>query len=438
MLSESGFFIDPGSCEWSRGPIYISIKKIAENLASIEIWIVAVSMLISMVYPEALIWAIITGVSFWVVRWVAYGSPSKRTPVDISIIILIIMLPVTLWATALPAKTYPQVYRLITGVIIFYSIINWTSTIQRFHFLIIGTIIASLMLAIFALISVEWAFDKLPIIPQSVYDFLPNLVNDTIHRNVMAGTLILILPIPLGFLLFSWKNFISWERVVLIISASMVIVIMLLTQSRGAIIGLGAVLLILMILRYYWGWVLVPISIIGLLTLAMFLGVEKILDFLSSGVSLTGIEGRLEVWSRAIYMIQDFPFTGIGIGSFGDVVDGFYSLFLAAPGSVPHAHNLFLQVSVDLGIPGFIAWLSILLTVIVISLQIYLFGRSQADSMISGVGAGVLCSQVALIVHGITDAVTWGMVRPAPIVWIIWGLAIAGWNIYIGANYTKL
>ncbi len=46
--------------------------------------------------------------------------------------------------------------------------------------------------------------------------------------------------------------------------------------------------------------------------------------------------------------------------------------------------------------------------------------------MAAGLGAGLLCSQLALAVHGITDAVTWGMVRPAPFVWAIWGLAVAG------------
>ena len=37
------------------------------------------------------------------------------------------------------------------------------------------------------------------------------------------------------------------------------------------------------------------------------------------------------------------------------------------------------------------------------------------------IGAGFFCSQLALATHGMTDAVTWGMVRPAPLVWVIWG-----------------
>jgi len=36
---------------------------------------------------------------------------------------------------------------------------------------------------------------------------------------------------------------------------------------------------------------------------------------------------------------------------------------------------------------------------------------------------------VGLVVNGILDAVTWGMVRPAPLVWLMWGAAMAAWNL---------
>jgi putative inorganic carbon (HCO3(-)) transporter len=48
----------------------------------------------------------------------------------------------------------------------------------------------------------------------------------------------------------------------------------------------------------------------------------------------------------------------------------------------------------------------------------------------------LLCSQLALGVHGLFDAVTWGMVRPAPLIWAIWGLALAAGNFYLGRPIT--
>ena len=48
-------------------------------------------------------------------------------------------------------------------------------------------------------------------------------------------------------------------------------------------------------------------------------------------------------------MIQDFPFSGIGAGTFESVANVLYPFFLAGPDAkIPHAHNLLLQVAVIL------------------------------------------------------------------------------------------
>ena len=40
----------------------------------------------------------------------------------------------------------------------------------------------------------------------------------------------------------------------------------------------------------------------------------------------------IEIWSRALYALQDFPFTGVGLGAFRRVVNVLYPLFLVPPG----------------------------------------------------------------------------------------------------------
>jgi putative inorganic carbon (HCO3(-)) transporter len=61
------------------------------------------------------------------------------------------------------------------------------------------------------------------------------------------------------------------------------------------------------------------------------------------------------------------------------------------------------------------------------SWSVYYHGFRLKDLLTEGIGAGLLCSQAALLTHGITDAVTWGVVRPAPLVWAVWGIAVAAW-----------
>ena len=153
------------------------------------------------------------------------------------------------------------------------------------------------------------------------------------------------------------------------------------------------------------------------------------MEAISTNAILGGIDGRLDVWSRAIYMIQDFPFTGVGMGTYGRVADMLYPFFLSTPGRVQHVHNLFPQIAVDLGIPGLIVWLSIWILMVFTSFQLYRHGNKIRDKLESGLGAGLLCSQIALASHGMLEAVTWGMVKPAPLVWVIWGITVAGWYV---------
>lgn len=379
-----------------------------------------------MVSTRALPWVLGIGVIFWLLRWIAWGRFSVRTPADLGVLFLLLMVPVTLWATAIPSKSLPQASRLVLGIIFFYSIVNWTRTFSRFQLVIHFVIVAGFSLALFALISTEWTTGKLPGIPPLLYERFLLMVKDTVHHNVMAGNLVLFLPVSLGILLFDWKHLRLLNRFLLILMAGTVLWILVLTQSRGALLAISVVLITLTVLRWKFGWISIPVASAILGVIIYLIGFEKLVDILSSGVSLEGLEGRLEVWSRAIYMIQDFPFTGVGIGLFGDVVDTLYPLFLQSPGTVPHAHNLFLQVAIDLGLPGLIAWGSILLVVMISSWRIYHFGKKEKNGWLAGVGAGFLCAQIALVVHGMFDSVTWGMVRSAPILWALWGTVLAG------------
>lgn len=415
-----------------------SIEKAANFISSLEIWVVSAVVALSIIKTELLPWTVLVALLFWPIRWIAYGRPSQRTPLDIGIVLLIIMIPVTLWATALPEKTTPQVYRLALGILFFYTIINWINYTKKLGWIISGIFLAGVGLAGMAIVSVQWATTKLSFVPAAIYQRFELLVADVVHPNVMAGNIVIIIPIGIAILLFSWKQLKWWQTTLLLTATLITTGVLILTQSRGALIGLGAALLIAVILRWRWGWIAIPLAGLGLTLLIYQVGMDTILDFISSGVSVEGVEGRVEIWSRAVYMIQDFSFTGVGMGSFMDVADLLYPFFLIAPGKIQHAHNLFLQVAVDLGIPGLIAWLSILFGVIAASWQLYKFGKREKNNWATGLGVGLLGSQITLMIHGVMDAVTWGMIRPSPLVWGIWGTAIAAWLMIVSPGMRAI
>ncbi len=113
-------------------------------------------------------------------------------------------------------------------------------------------------------------------------------------------------------------------------------------------------------IQFKWGkWLLIAAGIgaIGLLIYFQ----QDITTALAQGSDpIGGIEGRLEIWSRAIYGLQDFPFTGMSMNGFRKVVHILYPLFLISPDSdIGHAHNHLLQAGLDLGLPGLISYLAL-------------------------------------------------------------------------------
>ena len=231
--------------------------------------------------------------------------------------------------------------------------------------------------------------------------------------------------------------------------------VFVLTQSRGGYIGLAVTLplLILIALPRRWRWY----SLIALVVLAILLGLlvasrwEAVRTWVAGSdlaadpaLSLNSLEGRLEVWSRAIYGIQDFPFTGMGMNAFRKVVPVLYPLFLVSPDvDIGHAHNEFLQAALDLGIPGLIAFIAIYIITFWMLADIWKATRHPqlntakspkgdhwslntehwsliTRSLTLGLGGGLL----AHMLYGLTDAVALGA-KPGLLFWMLLGL-IAG------------
>lgn len=405
------------------------ISHLASHLAQIELWPVAFFVVLSMLVPRLLPLAIGVAAFFWLVRLFAYGRLSIRTPADFPIILLLLMLPISILVTPLPSLTSLQSLRLLSGIAIYYAIANWTHSSKRLQIVVLGSVLATLLLALVAPLTVEWSAAKLLYAPSAIYSRFVVLVSDTIHPNVLAGSLVILAPLPLAYLIFNWHE-INWlKRIAASLLNLVVLSVIALTQSRGSWLALVAVILVLFIMRWRWGWISwIIVATLGIVAIIQF-GPTTILQTMVHETSVGGLNGRIEIWSRAIYMLQDFPYTGVGMGTFGDAVETLYPFYPPITEIVPHAHNLFLQVGIDLGIPGLIAWLATLLLMILISWQIFHIGKHQQNSLNTGLGAGLALSQLALIIHGLTDAVTWGMVRPAPIMWAIWGIAVAAWLV---------
>jgi len=381
--------------------------------------------------------------ALWLCRWAGRGSITVRTPLDVPILGLLMMLPVTLYASADLSLTLPKLYGILLGVAAFYAVANAARSGDRLWLMVSLFILAGVGMAGLSLVGTDWKHHKLFALPQ-VYAQLPRLVSGLtrspqggFHPNEVGGMLTLFLPLVVSLIIpwqdrgedhrkrrhgHLWQQF--GDPTSRLFQAGLMGALVgigftfLLTQSRSSFIGVAIAFMVLGILRSRWFWLGVPVVALITILAIQRLGVERLGDLLFMLEATGTMRGRVEVWQRAIYMIQDFPFTGIGLGTFDIVRNVLYPLFLAGPDvQIFHAHNLLLQVAVDLGIPGLVAYAGLIAAFALMGCQVY---RSRGGKE-RALAVGLLCSMLAHQVYGLTDAVALGS-KPGFLVWGMLGL----------------
>jgi putative inorganic carbon (HCO3(-)) transporter len=402
------------------------IRAIVRCLAASEFLVVAVFAAASVLFEQLSPAVLAVACAFWLVRRLACGRFGVRTPADWSIGLLALTVPVSLWITVWPDVTAQQAYRLLVGIALYYSIANWACSRARLSWLAWGLLLVGCALALSAPLTMQpLAVWRVDLRPPSFVQSLSAHLSEGINPNVMAGVLVVLLPFSMGMLLFNWRH-LGWAvRIAAGLATFLMLLALYVTRSRGAVIGLSAAMFVMVALRWRRGWLFGLAVSLSVVFAGWLLGPVRVVTALTTTPALSGLDVRLEVWSRALYMIQDFPFTGIGFGSFAQMANLLYPFYLVSPETlIPHAHNLFLQVAVDLGLVGLVAWLAAWLLAGVAAWTGYRQSKLSRDDLLTGICASVLGSQAALAGHGISDAVTWGT-RPALLVWAIWGLAAA-------------
>jgi putative inorganic carbon (HCO3(-)) transporter len=366
----------------------------------------------------------------WLVRWRERGHPTHCTPLNLALLLLLLTVPVAAWASAVSDLTTDALAYLLAGIVLFRAVANWTRTPVHVWWIWGGLVAAALALAVLAPLGISFS-PSLFAIP-AVYMRWAGRLPETIHPNVIGAALVVLGPIAAAGLEFRASGLNSHVsrfashvvRVGAALTSLLLIATLALTQSRGAYVGTAVSLLVLLSLRRpKAARVAVPLVMAAALVGASLVGWDRVADELTTGDVTSGLDSRLEIWSRALYAIQDFPFTGLGFGTFEQVVSVLYPLFLSPAGTVPHAHNLFLQVAVDLGLPGLIAYLAILGLTFASAFSSYNALRRRSDDGLAGLCAGCIAALAGMCVLGLVDVANWG-IKLAFIPWVVIGLVV--------------
>jgi putative inorganic carbon (HCO3(-)) transporter len=380
----------------------------------------------------------------WLARWAGAGHPGAITPLNISLLVLLMMVPVAVWTSALPELTLPKLTGLVLGVAAFRATVH---AVRRARHLAVATglyVLLGLALTAMGLVSAAW-LQKWPML-DPLLAHIPRLIESLpgakagIHPNELAGALLLFLPVSLAGVgrqgsRRGWLD--PVVRLVPLLIALFFGAVLALTQSRSAWIGVAAGLGAMAWLRWRWArWLLLAAVLLLALALA-YVGPQAAMqaifqsaDLPAAGTMLStvNLQGRIQIWNRALYAIQDFPLTGCGLGTFRRVVQVFYPLFLVGPDfDIGHAHNVFLQVALDVGLPGLIAYLALVGTALWIGWRV---ARSP-DRDYRWLGLGIVGALVGFHAYGLTDTIALGA-KPGVALWVLLALAAALWDVAQG------
>ncbi len=231
------------------------------------------------------------------------------------------------------------------------------------------------------------------------------------NPNIFAEYLLLLIPFAVAFA-FGGHIKRSMGSVVALV---VMLLCLVFTFSRGAWLGflIGSVLFFMMLSRR---------SILGMLGMVLALPVftwlipDVVLSrFLSIGnLSESSTAYRISAWSGVGELLEKTLFCGIGVGNaaFSEVYPGFA---YAGIERLEHAHSLYLQLLVELGIPGLLVFLLI----------VFLFVQSGFEYLLkvkSAEGKRLVCAAIsalaAMLVMGITDHI-----------WYHYGIFLAFWTM---------
>lgn len=231
--------------------------------------------------------------------------------------------------------------------------------------------------------------ERFPLLRRRMYSTLEN-------PNLFGAYLLMIISILTAFTL---RERAVKKRTVFAVILLSLLLCLALTYSRGAWVSLAAIVLGLTLFydkRFGLLFLLVPV------VLAFYHGqvVERFLSLFSG--EDTSVDLRFALWESTMAMIEEHPLLGVGWGAYFLAYPD-YNFFIQEEGVlIFHAHNMYLNMLAEVGIPGGMAFLLAFFAQGILCWRNYRHGN---DSFTKSMGLGGVLMVMALSVISMGDHV---------------------------------
>jgi len=357
----------------------------------------------------------------WWARRCSRGHWIARTPVDWPILGLLTMVLVNSWLAPDLSYSLGKIAGVLYGIAIFYALVSWSRDRRQILPLALLVIGLGTAAALLSLLGTQWV-TKLTVL-QQIIGHLPMALRGVpgaesgFNPNQVTGVLIMFVPLQ-GLLIWgaiSAPGLSRRQRTGLVTGVGLSLlltgIVIVLAQSRAAWAALALGLLGVCAVAIRRLRLLFLLLLVASLALLAILGPTGPGEWLAQHGWMTSSgeatwDARLELWSRGLWILADHPLTGAGLNLFRRVVAEPYPLaHFPLATDVGHSHQTYLQVALDLGLPGLVCYLALIGGAVASGWRAILRTRPSWAAL------ATLGSIAGLAVHagwGLTDAIALG------------------------------
>jgi O-antigen ligase len=244
-----------------------------------------------------------------------------------------------------------------------------------------------------------------------------------INRNHYAGLLEMILPFSLALVFYEYAKLrenhgasmtlgklmakSGLQRLILSLCVAVILCAALaFSRSRMGILAAASSVFVMFamiaISRFHGrlSSLLAAVFIVLSVALAVWIGPGPIVSrFQNVGEEYSlGGPSRVAIWRDALPLIQHHPLVGTGLGTFPIAYTSGQTSFLGQ--FVNHAHNDYLELAADLGIPAALVLFASVLLILARSIRVFLSGEGDFEKVVALACVG---SIVAILLHSFAD-----------------------------------
>jgi O-antigen ligase len=223
-----------------------------------------------------------------------------------------------------------------------------------------------------------------------------------VNRNHFAGLMELLIPVGLAMLAVPGVR--RQQMPLMAILAAMPVGALLLSASRGGVIGFGCEVIVLVILlwirrgqkKHLLTFLVALVLAAGLVG---WLGVGQVIQRFSQIHNPEVSEGRRVSMARGAYHIfRDHPWIGSGVGTMVSVYPAYETAYDGT--IVDHVHDDHFELLAETGVPGALCWLTFIILLAVYGLKNV---SAHQDPVVRSVQLGAVVGCVGLLAHSFVD-----------------------------------